>query len=46
MRALAALLKVFWYTDGVLRGCWDSEFDHPDGIGLWTYSALWRSRER
>ena len=38
-----ALVEAVWSTRGVLSGCWG---DGCDGIGEWTYSAHWLSRER
>ena len=46
MRMAFALVETVWSTKGVLRGCWGSCEDFPDGMGEWTYSTHWRSRER
>jgi hypothetical protein len=43
MRVALALVEAVLSTRGVLSGCWD---DGCDGIGEWTYSAHWLSRER
>ena len=46
MRIVLALVETVWSTRGVLRGCWGDFGDYCDGMGEWTYSAHWRSRER
>ena len=45
MHVALALVEAVWSTRGVLSGCWGG-VDGCDGIGEWTYSAHWPSRER
>ncbi len=47
MRSIVlALVEAVWSTKGVLSGCWDGLGEPFEGMGEWTYSAHWRSRER
>jgi len=46
MRIALALVEAVWSTRGVLRGCLGGSDDFLDGMGEWTYSAHWHSRER
>ena len=47
MRSIVlALVEAVWSTKGVVSGCWDGLGESCDGMGDWTYSAHWRSRER
>lgn len=47
MRSIVlAVVEAVWSTKGVMRGCWGGLWDICDGMGEWTYSAHWRSRER
>lgn len=46
MRLLLVLLNAVWSTRGVLHGCWGGDRESADGMGEWTYSAHWRSREQ
>jgi hypothetical protein len=46
MRVALALVEAVWSTRGVRSGCWGGLGDGCDGIGEWTYSAHWLSRER
>ena len=43
MRVALALVEAVWSTRGVFSG---GLGDGCDGIGEWTYSAHWLSRER
>ncbi len=46
MRVLLAIVRAVWSTQGVLGGCWGGPREYRDGMGEWTYSAHWLSRER
>ena len=47
MRAIVfALAEAVWATRGVMRGCRGGPGEFCDGIGEWTYSAHWPSKER
>jgi hypothetical protein len=43
MRSIVlAIVEAVWS----INGCWGDLRDSCDGMGEWTYSAHWRSRER
>jgi hypothetical protein len=46
MRILLAIVEAVLSTKGVLGGCWGGPREPHDGMGEWTYSAHWLSRER
>jgi hypothetical protein len=46
MRLALSIFETVWSTKGVLGGCRGGEGDGCDGIGEWTYSAHWLSKER
>lgn len=46
MRVLLAIVEAVLSTKGVLGGCWGGPRGLRDGMGEWTYSAHWLSKER
>ena len=47
MRILLAIVEAVLSTKGVLGGCCcGGERAHLEGMGEWTYSAHWLTRER
>ena len=47
MRSIVlAMVEAVWSLKGVMGGCCGGLGESCDGIGEWTYSAHWRSRER
>ena len=47
MRSIVlAMVEAVWSLKGVMGGCWGGLGESCDGIGEWTSSAHWRSRER
>jgi hypothetical protein len=46
MRLALAIVEAVWSTRGVLGSCWPRLGENTDGVGEWTYSAHWLSRER
>ncbi len=46
MRILLAIVEAVLSTKGVLGGCCGGQRPYLDGMGEWTYSAHWLTRER